>query len=61
MDIATLKKKHPVTREDISELLASIGAPGENQAEKIEAVKSLNLSNRQHIGVHQTLESYSEF
>lgn len=61
MDTATLKKKHSLNRSDICELLVSIGKPGEKRAEKIEAIKSLNLSNRQNIGVHETLESYREF
>lgn len=56
-----LKKKQQISRADIGELLTSIGAPGEKQDEKIEAVKSLNRSNRQGHGVYETLESYAEF
>jgi hypothetical protein len=56
-----LKTKQNLTRSDITELLKSIGKPGQKRTEKEEAVKSLELSNSQNVGVHETLESYSEF
>lgn len=31
----------PPTRQDVADVLASIGVPGENQAEKVAAVKQL--------------------
>ena len=49
------------TREDLAKLLASLGKPGENQDAKIEAVKKLNIKNKQGHGVELTLESYKEF
>lgn len=50
-----------MTRDEISALLASIAPPGKKQAEKIEAVRKLNLSNFQKHGVELTLETYKEF
>lgn len=61
MNVEDLKKKPKISREDISELLKSIGKPGEKQDEKISAVQELNLMNRQRYGVHQTLETYREW
>lgn len=60
-NIEELQNKPQITRADIIDLLTSIGAPGEKQDEKVEAVKSLNRKNRQGYGIEQTLESYSEF
>lgn len=56
-----LKKKRRLTREDIANLLISIGEPGEKQDEKMQAVQELNRNNRQGHGIHETLESYQEF
>lgn len=61
MDIEDLKNKLPLTRTDIEELLKSIGKPGENQEEKIAAIKSLNRNNRQGHDLSETLGSYQEF
>lgn len=56
-----LKAKSTISRADISELLKSIGKPGEKRDEKLEAVKSLSKSNRQGFGVEETLDSYEEY
>lgn len=49
------------TRQDMADLLASIGKPGENREEKLAAVTALNKQNRQGHDVLTTVESYSEF
>lgn len=56
-----LKLKQNLTRQDIADLLASLGAPGENQDAKIAAVKELNKENSQGIPLQNSLTSYSEF
>lgn len=61
MTLEDLKDKPIIYREDIAELLASIGAPGEKQDEKTKAVKSLGKENSQKIGLEETLHSYKEF
>lgn len=61
MTVEELKAKGNITRQDISELLASIGAPGEKQDEKIAAVAELGLFNAQGHGVHDTLSTYGAF
>lgn len=61
MTIEELKSKPQITRQDVAELLVSFGAPGEKQDEKIEAVRSLNRSNRQGIDLSESLHSYGEF
>jgi hypothetical protein len=61
MDIATLKSQGKITREHISQLLASIAPPGEKQDEKIEAVEKLGLTNFQGHNVSVTLPSYKEY
>lgn len=54
-------QKTKFTRQDISEILKSIGAPGEKHKEKIEAVQKLGLKNVQGYGVELTLEGYEAF
>ena len=49
------------SRQEIADLLKSIAPPGQKQAEKIEAVKKLSLTNSQGTGVEETLHSYGEF
>lgn len=61
MTIDELKAKSTISREDIGQLLSSIGEPGKKQDEKIKVVRSLERSNRQGHGIEVTLESYSEF
>lgn len=56
-----LKVKNSVTREDIANLLASIGKPGEKRAEKIAAVAQLGHANSQGIKVEDALNSYEAF
>lgn len=50
-----------MTRDDIAKLLSDIAPPGEKREEKLEAVKQLDLKNRQKHGVELTLESYKEY
>lgn len=50
-----------MTRQDIAKILADIAPPGEKRAEKVEAVKKLNLQNKQKHPVELTLDSYEEF
>lgn len=59
--VEELKGKEKITRSDIAELLASIGAPGENREAKVEAVKLLGRSNFQGIGLESTIEEYQEY
>lgn len=62
MTVEDLKVKRNITRSDIAELLASIGAPGKKRELKIKSVQSLKLrTNRQGHHVHDTLETYGEF
>lgn len=49
------------TRQDMADLLASIGKPGEKRDEKFAAVAELNKQNYQGHDVTDTLESYVEF
>lgn len=56
-----LKQKTNLTRQDISELLISIGKPGKKRDEKIEAVKQLEKQNSQGIDVIHTLDSFEAF
>jgi hypothetical protein len=56
-----LKKKKKLTRDDIEELLASIGEPGIKHQEKFDAVKELNKRNFQGIGLEATIEDYKNF
>lgn len=56
-----LKSKHPITRQDIADLLVSIGGPGEKRQEKIQAVRDLGKTNFQSIKLEDSLESYSEY
>lgn len=53
-----LKSKPILTRQDIEDLLASIGGPGEKRDEKIAAVKELGKSNFQGIGMEHSLADY---
>lgn len=59
--IEKLKLKQNLTRQEIAELLASIGKPGEKREEKIAAVSELNKQNFQHIKLEDSLNSYEEF
>jgi hypothetical protein len=61
MSIEELKKNPSITREDIVNLLLSIGKPGKNQDEKLQAVQELERTNSQGFGIHETLESYPEY
>lgn len=64
MDTTSLKTKDRIIRQDIADLLKSIGEPGKKQEEKVAAVQELNLTNPSTLGghpVHETLESYREF
>lgn len=56
-----LKIKPDLTRQDIADLLKSIGAPGEKRDEKLEAVKQLGKINRQGHGLELTLDGYGEY
>lgn len=59
--IETLKTKQNLTRQDIAELLASIGKPGEKREEKVAAVKQLSRANFQQIDLAASLNSYEEY
>lgn len=56
-----LKSKKSLTRSDIAALLASIGEPGKNREEKLEAVRQLHKFNFQRYGIETTLETYLEY
>lgn len=59
--IEKLKAKPNLTRQDIADLLRSIGKPGEKREEKIEAVKQLSRANFQQVDLAASLASYGEF
>lgn len=59
--IEELKTKKPLTREDIANLLATIGKPGKNLVEKEAAVTALGKFNFQGISVQESLKDYSEY
>jgi len=61
MDIEELKVKKDITRDDIEELLKSIGETGVKRQEKIDTVKQLNQVGGNGIRLEQTLESYRNF
>ncbi len=56
-----LKSKDRITRQDIADLLKSIGKPGEKRDDKLKAVQELELKNNQGHSVESTLDSYAEF
>lgn len=60
MDNSDLKNT-TLTREHISQLLESIGKPGENREEKYQAVKDLEKKNGQGYGIELSLESYENY
>ena len=60
MNVEDLKNKRTLV-EDIAQLLASIGAPGEMRDEKKETVKILNLRNFQGVPLEETLDTYKEW
>lgn len=53
--------KQIVTRQDLADLLTSIGRPGENREEKLAAVGAFNKQNRQGHDILTTVESFSEW
>ena len=62
MDILDeIKGKKNISRDDIERLLASIGEPGINHQEKVDAIKSLNKKNIQGVQLEQTITSYRNF
>lgn len=56
-----LRNKDQITREDIKQLLQSIGKPGEKRDEKRKQVILLGKENFQGIGLEEDLQSYPEF
>lgn len=58
MDNSDLKDNPILTREHITQLLESIGKPGEKREEKFQAVVELERKNGQGYGIEHTLESY---
>lgn len=60
-NLEKLKAKPNLTRQDISDLLKSIGKPGEKREEKIAAVKQLSRANFQQVDLSASLASYGEF
>lgn len=61
MTVEELKTKPNLDRQDISDLLTSIGEPGEKRDEKLAAVQELELSNGQGISLESTLDSYGAY
>lgn len=61
MTIDELKLQPKITRQDISDFFETIGKPGENREEKLEAMRSLNKQNSQGHDISLTAESYSTF
>lgn len=61
MNIETLKVKPNLNRQDIADLLKSIGKPGEKRDEKIAAVKELDKQNSQGIDLSDSLNSYEAY
>lgn len=59
--IEDLTQKDIITRSDLADLLASLGAPGENREAKLEAVKALDRRNFQGFGLEETIEEYQEY
>ena len=56
-----LRNKDSISREDIMNLLKSLGAPGENRELKRQAVIDLNKENFQGISLVDDLESYEDY
>lgn len=56
-----LKQKQNLTRQDIADLLVSIGAPGEKRDEKYKAVQELEKKNTQDINLEDSLASYEQW
>lgn len=56
-----LRNKDQITREDIKELLESIGRPGEFRGEKRLVIAELNKENFQGIRLEEDIESYPEY
>jgi hypothetical protein len=50
-----------VTRQDVADLLKSIGKPGEKRDQKIKAIKDLEMKNSQGHALENTLDTYKEF
>lgn len=61
INVEDLKKKTVISRQDIADLLKSIGEPGAKRTQKFQAVQSLERKNRQNHGVELTLDSYPEY
>ena len=59
--IEEIRNKDSVTRQDIADLLSSIGSPGQKRAEKKAAVESLHLTSPQGYGAEYDLDSYREW
>lgn len=56
-----LSKRGQITRQDVTDLLSSIGNPGEKQDEKRAAVSVIDEVNFQGHSIMDDLESYSAF
>lgn len=61
MDTEILKTKQMITRQDIADLLASIGKPGEKHDEKYAAVVELEKQNSQGVKLEDSLASYEQW
>lgn len=61
MTVDDLQKQSKITRQDISDLLTSIGKPGEKQNEKLQVLQDLGKKNRQGYDLSVTAETYQEF
>lgn len=59
--IHELRNKDQITRQDITDLLESIGKPGKKRDKKLEAVKQLNRENFQGIRLEDDIESYPAY
>lgn len=56
-----LKKKGKLTRQDVADLLTSLGEPGKNREEKLGAIRELSKKNGQGFSIEMTLDSYQEY
>lgn len=59
--IEKYKNKPDLSREDVADILKSIGKPGEKQDEKIATITQLGKANFQGHNIALALTSYPEF
>lgn len=59
--IEDIRNKDQITRQDIADLLSSIGKPGECRDEKLKQVSTLRLANSQGVTLEEDLNSYAQW